>query len=104
MSSNFLIQRICQHCNKEFTARTTVTKYFSPACNKRAFKDGQRNSKIEVSNQQTLEKKLKPINELKAKEYLTVKEVATSSVTIQLFGKLKDYNSNSINYEIKIYQ
>ena len=38
MSSNIAIQRICQHCGKEFTARTTVTQYCSDDCAKRAYK------------------------------------------------------------------
>ncbi len=27
MSSNIKLQRICQHCGNEFTAKTTVTQY-----------------------------------------------------------------------------
>jgi len=50
MSSNIEIQRICEYCNKEFTARTTKTKYCSHKCNQRHYK---------------------------AKEFLTIIEVAT---------------------------
>jgi len=76
MSSNIKVQRICQHCSKEFTARTTVTKYCGDNCAKRAYKLRQRNTKIESSNKETLQNISKPIEELKAKEFLTVKEVA----------------------------
>jgi len=76
MSSNIQVQRICQHCNNEFTARTTVTKYCSDTCGKRAYKARLKVSKIESSNRQTQQIKNQPIEELKAKEFLTVREVA----------------------------
>lgn len=77
MSSNIEVQRICQHCNKEFTARTTVTKYCSDQCAKRAYKARIKLKKIEESNKEMLNIKTKPIDVLKAKEFLTVREVAT---------------------------
>ena len=76
MSSNIQVQRICQHCGKEFTARTTVTQYCSNTCSKRAYKARLKVSKIEASNKQTQRIKNQPIEELKAKEFLTVREVA----------------------------
>ncbi len=76
MSSRFQVQRVCEFCKKEFIAKTTVTKYCSHHCSSKAFKEKRRNAKVEVSNQQTLTHRLKPINEIKAKEYLTVKDVA----------------------------
>ena len=76
MSSNIQVQRICQHCNNEFTARTTVTKYCSDTCNKRAYKARLKVSKIETSNEQTQQIKNQPLEELKTKEFLTVREVA----------------------------
>ncbi|MFN3405627.1 MAG: helix-turn-helix domain-containing protein [Cytophagaceae bacterium] len=76
MSSNIKVQRICQHCGNEFTARTTVTQYCGDHCAKRAYKQRQRAAKIQNSNNETLQVKIKPIEELKAKEFLTVKEVA----------------------------
>ena len=76
MSSNIHIQRFCQHCGNEFTARTTVTQYCGENCAKRAYKARKRGEKIEISNKQTLQTKIQPIEILKAKEYLTVKEVS----------------------------
>ena len=76
MSSNIKVQRVCQHCGNEFTARTTVTQYCSDNCAKRAYKARQRQSKVEVSNKETLLIKTKPLEELKAKEFLTVREVS----------------------------
>ncbi len=76
MSSNIQVQRICQHCNNEFTARTTVTKYCGDTCAKRAYKARLKVSKIETSNEQTQRIKNQPIEDLKAKEFLTVTQVS----------------------------
>lgn len=77
MSTTIRIQRICQHCGKEFTAKTTVTQYCSDPCAKRAYKARQRAAKVEQSNQETQKIRNKPVEDLKAKEFLTVREVAT---------------------------
>lgn len=77
MSSNIQIKRICQQCSKEFTARTTVTRYCGDTCAKRAYKARKRTEKIEVSNTETQRTKTKPIEEIKAKEFLTVRDIAT---------------------------
>ncbi len=76
MSSNIKVQRICQYCGKEFTARTTVTKYCSHRCASRANKEKKRAEKVQKSNIETKKTKNKPIEELKAKEFLTVTEVS----------------------------
>lgn len=77
MSSKIEVQRICQHCGKEFTARTTVTKYCGDNCAKRAYKVRVRAGKIDQSNKETQRIKNQPIEELKAKEFLTVREVSS---------------------------
>ncbi|WP_207424950.1 helix-turn-helix domain-containing protein [Pedobacter sp. SYSU D00535] len=77
MSSNIQVKRICQHCGVEFLAKTTVTQYCSDRCGKRAYKQRIRDSKIQKSDQETEEKKLVPLLELKDKDVLTVKQVAT---------------------------
>jgi len=76
MSSNIKVQRICQHCGKEFTARTTTTLYCSHRCNSAAYKAKIRTGKVEVSNKETQRIKTQPIEELKAKEFLTVTQVS----------------------------
>jgi excisionase family DNA binding protein len=76
MSSNIKIQRICKQCNGEFTARTTVTMYCSHKCTKAAYKARLRNEKIESSNNETRQIKLKPIEDLKAKPYLSINEAS----------------------------
>lgn len=76
MSSNIKVQRICQYCGKEFTARTTKTQFCGDNCAKRAYKARLRNAKIQVSNIETKKIKEKPITEIKSKEFLTIKDVA----------------------------
>lgn len=76
MSSKIEVQRICQHCGNEFTARTTVTRFCSHRCASAAHKQKVRAGKVEQSNKQTQQIKTKPIEELKVKEFLTVREVA----------------------------
>ena len=76
MSSNIEIERICQHCNKDFIAKTTVTRYCSDDCAKKAYKARKRAEKIGVSVAETQQIRQKPIEDLKAREFLTVKNVA----------------------------
>ncbi len=77
MSSNIEVQRICQHCGNEFTARTTVTKYCSHRCSRAAYKARIRAEKVDSSNKETERIITRPIEQVKAKEYLTVQDVAT---------------------------
>jgi len=76
MSSNIKVQRICQHCGNEFTAQTTTTLYCSHRCNSAAYKAKIRAGKVEVNNKETQRIKSQPIEELKAKEFLTVTQVS----------------------------
>lgn len=74
MSSNIKVQRICQHCGKEFTARTTVTQYCGDKCAKAAYKAKLRAVKVKASNTETQRIKTHPIEELKAKAFLSIAE------------------------------
>lgn len=76
MSSNIRVQRICQFCEQEFTASTTVTKYCSHRCSQRAYKALIRSEKVSQSNTDTFKKKQQPMELLKSKEFLTVRDVA----------------------------
>jgi excisionase family DNA binding protein len=80
MSSNIRIKRICQHCENEFIAKTTVTKYCGDNCAKRAYKARKKAEKMEASNEETKKQIEKLIIEIQAKEFLTIKE------TCQLLG------------------
>ena len=77
MSSKIQLQRVCQHCGKDFTARTTSTRYCSHKCNGAAYKAKQMDYKVEESNKETQRIKTQPIEVLKAKEFLKVRDVAT---------------------------
>jgi excisionase family DNA binding protein len=76
MSSKIEVQRICQYCEQEFTARTTVTKCCSEKCRKAAYKARKRAEKVKQSKIEAERKIKQPIEQLKAKEFLTVREVA----------------------------
>ena len=76
MSSNIRTPRICQHCNTEFEAKTTVTKYCGLVCAQRAYKARTRSGKVNASKTETFRIKTQPIEELKVKEFLTVRDVS----------------------------
>jgi len=74
MSSNIRVQRICQHCSKEFTAKTTVTQYCGDNCAKRAYKQKVKAEKVAASNSETSGIRIKPIEEINAKPFLSIAE------------------------------
>ena len=71
MSSKIEVIRICEHCKKQFTARTTQTRYCSSICRSRGNKALVRNKKIEKSNKESIQllnvdfEKIKPLEFLK---------------------------------------
>jgi len=76
MSSNIRVQRICQHCHTEFTAKTTVTQYCSDKCSKRAYKERIKVGKIDRSNKETSSIVNKNLESVKQQEYLTVRDAS----------------------------
>jgi excisionase family DNA binding protein len=76
MSSNIEVQKICEYCGNEFTARKTTSKTCSDRCVKLYYKQRKRAAKIEETTKTTIQIKNKPIEELKAKEFLTVRDAA----------------------------
>ena len=76
MSSNIHVQRICEYCKEEFTARTTKTKYCSHKCNSRHYKEKTRGVKILKSNKETTQKVSFELDKLNALDFLTAKEVS----------------------------
>ena len=77
MSSNITVQRICIVCGEGFTARTTTTKFCSKKCSSRFYKSRDKNAKIEKSDNEVKAIKSKPMDEIRAKEFLTVRDIAT---------------------------
>lgn len=47
------IKKVCQHCNKVFTAKTTVTKFCSDECAKANYKKRMKKVRIEESTAAT---------------------------------------------------
>ena len=76
MSSNIFTQRICQFCGKEFTARTTVTKYCSHKCNQRDYKKSLRDKNIIRSENETVKPTIDQLTLIQNKEILSLKEAA----------------------------
>ncbi len=79
MSSNISIQKVCEYCESNFIAKTTVTRYCSDNCAKRAYKARKRAEKINtaiVKEDEKKQKAFKPIENLKEKEFLTVTQVS----------------------------
>ncbi len=76
MSTGIKVQRICENCGNLFIAQTTVTRFCSHRCANSKLKQNKRIAKIEESNKQTIQIFTRSIEELKAREFLTVKEVA----------------------------
>jgi endogenous inhibitor of DNA gyrase (YacG/DUF329 family) len=52
MSSNITVNKICEHCGKVFTAKTTVTRFCSSQCNSRNYKQKVRNEKLGIAKQE----------------------------------------------------
>ena len=76
MSSNLAINRICQNCGKEFVARTTVTRYCGDSCAKKGYKKSKRKERYNPINEETLRIKRLQLEELKAREFLSVSQAA----------------------------
>jgi excisionase family DNA binding protein len=76
MSSNIRVTRICKCCGREFEARTTVTKFCGHACASRAYKAVLSKQRLEKSDKETKSIRENSLEELKTKEFLTVRDAA----------------------------
>jgi len=106
MASNIRINRICQFCNEEFIAKTTVTKYCGDPCAKRAYKARKRDEKISSSEDETKRTIQQPIIEIQAKEFLTIAETSKilniSRTTIWRLIKSERLNAAKVGSRIII--
>ncbi len=77
MSSNLEVQKICEWCGNEFTARTLTTRYCSHKCNSRSYKAKKREEGVKKVKMRTAnfvsEKELKTLN---GKEIFTITQTA----------------------------
>lgn len=104
MSSNIRIKKVCQHCEKTFTAKTTVTKFCSDDCAKRNYKQRQKEQKVTAailtSNedikskhfQKERQSKERSLVETLQKDYVNVEEMSDLLGVAErtLFRLLKD--------------
>jgi excisionase family DNA binding protein len=99
MSSNIKVQRFCKQCGTEFTARTTVTNYCSLQCSRKAYKAKERAVKVDASNKETLQIRIKPIEQIKAKDFLTVNDAAAllSSSRRTIYRLIENNTIKAIN-------
>lgn len=73
MTSLIKVQKLCEYCGKEFTAKTLVTRFCSTPCASKAGKARLRAAKVQAVNTDT---KAQQLNELKEKEFLTARQAA----------------------------
>lgn len=74
MSSNIKIPKVCQFCGKDYIAKTTVTKYCSDNCAKRAYKQRKKEEKIRNVKPVAVQRKEFNQTQLKDKEFLSIAE------------------------------
>jgi excisionase family DNA binding protein len=80
MSSKIEISKVCQQCGKEFTAKTTVTKFCSHTCADRNYKQRKKAQKIDQVKTPVQQKTDYNLSQLSGKEFLNIAE------TCQLLG------------------
>lgn len=100
MSSNIQVQKICEFCGIEYTARTTATRYCSHNCNRKAYKANLRQKKIKNTVKDVEQVKAKPIIDLRQKDFLTVNEVSRllNISTRTLYRLISDNKIPAINF------
>ncbi len=74
MSSNIRISKVCQHCGKEFIAKTTVTKFCGDNCAKRNYKKRKREEKVKNVNSLEHQKLVYNKSTVEEKEFLSIEE------------------------------
>ena len=103
MSSNIRIEKVCQYCGTNFIAKTTVTRYCSHSCNKKAYKLEQRNLKISYAEQGIKSFEERQYQPTKNPIYLTVRE--TSAIlkcsTKMIYFLIKTGRLKAINLSVR---
>ena len=98
-ASKIPIKKVCEHCKQEFVAWKTTTKYCSHQCNSRAYKSKRREERVQRTEVNEQEKKVKDLID---KPYLSIAEagrlLGISRHTIYRYiysGRLRAYNMSS---------
>lgn len=76
MSSNIRLTKICNYCGNDFEARKTTTKTCSDSCAKKLYKQKQKYTKLKAAVGETQRIKAHPMEDVKAKEFLSIRDVA----------------------------
>jgi excisionase family DNA binding protein len=76
MSSNFTVNKVCEHCGEIFLAKTTVTRFCGATCSKRNYKKRLREEKIGIAKETVRQAINHRLEELNSLEFLNVKEAA----------------------------
>lgn len=97
MSSNIRVPKICQYCGSEFIAKTTVTKYCSDNCAKRAYKKRKRDEKVQNITPTATQKKEYNQDQVKDKEFLSIAETCKllGASRMTLYRQIKDGKINA---------
>ena len=98
MSSNIEITKVCQECGKEYTARTTVTRFCSHECARKNYKKRKKAEKlnqVKSPNNQKAEYNFQKLND---KEFLSIADtcqlLGASRMTI--YRQIKNGNINAV--------
>ena len=98
-ASKIPIKKVCEHCKQEFVAWKTTTKYCSHQCNSRAYKSRRREERVQRTEVNEQEKKVKDLID---KPYLSIVEagrlLGISRHTIYRYiysGRLRAYSMSS---------
>jgi excisionase family DNA binding protein len=76
MSSKIEVIKICEHCKKQFTAKTTRTRYCSLICNSLGYKALVRKGKVEKSNYETVQLLNTDLEKIKPLEFLKISQAS----------------------------
>jgi hypothetical protein len=75
MSSNIKIPKVCNYCKQSYIAKTTITKFCSLDCARKAYKENKRNLKIQDAQIEEYNKSAGiDYNVINAKDFLSIKE------------------------------
>jgi excisionase family DNA binding protein len=103
MSSNFTVKRICEQCEGVFEAKTTVTRFCSPKCNKRNYKLKKRINVMKDTDQKVQVILNQPIKDLQVREFLSVGNAAKllSTSTKMIYRMINEGKLNAVNLSIR---
>jgi excisionase family DNA binding protein len=98
MSSKIEITKVCQECGKEFTARTTVTRFCSHACARKNYKKRKKAEKLYQVKSPAEQKTGYNLSKLSDKEFLSIADacqlLGASRMTI--YRQIKNGNIKAV--------